>query len=138
MQRDLVISSQLININKVRFFLEEVFNESHLDKVLFNRIFLGLSEAVNNSIVHGNRLNTEKHVCIQITLNESQILIVVEDEGDGFCADDVGDPTFQKNLKKENGRGIFLLRQIADEVDYLEGGRKVLIKYFLANEHTIL
>lgn len=119
-------------MNKVRFFLEEIFRESSLNMRYFNRVFLGLSEAVNNSIVHGNCLDKEKHVFIKIAFAENQLSIIVKDQGDGFSFDCICDPTAIENLRKENGRGIFLLRQIADEVDYFDGGSKVLIKYSLA------
>lgn len=122
----------------MRFFLDDFFTEFRLNRNLFNRIFLGISEVVSNAIIHGNRLNTDKNVFIQLTLNENEIVVVVKDEGDGFCIKEVEDPTCSGNLKKEHGRGIFLVRQIADEVEYAEQGRKVLIKFFLANEHTIL
>lgn len=98
----------------------------------FNQVFLGLSEAVQNSIVHGNRMDADKNVFIHIDSNDSQINIEVEDEGVGFPVDCINDPTCFENLKKENGRGIFLIRQIADEVKYSDGGKKITIKYYLS------
>lgn len=129
MERDLVISSQLININKVRRFLDEIFRESCLNRNYFNRVFLGISEAVNNSIVHGNCLDKDKLVFIRVVLVDDQLQIEVKDEGDGFTIDCLADPTVAENLKKENGRGIFIMQNIADEVKYCDGGSKVLIKY---------
>ena len=131
MERDLVISSQLVNINKVRCFLEEIFAESRLNMNCFSRVFLGISEAVNNSIVHGNCLDKNKQVFIRVIYTEDNLHIEVKDEGDGFIAESIADPTTIENLKKENGRGIFILQQIADEVNYFDGGSKVLIKYTL-------
>lgn len=131
MERDLVISSQLININEVRSFLDEIFAESGLNKNYFNKVFLGICEAVNNSIVHGNCLNKEKQVFIRVVYSEYQLQIEVKDEGEGFIIDSIADPTARENLKKESGRGIFILQQIADEVEFCDGGSKVLIKYIL-------
>ena len=131
MERDLVISSQLININKVRFFLDEFFTESCLKRSYFNRVLLGISEAVNNSIVHGNRQDVTKYVFLCIKYFDNKLFIEVKDEGKGFNIECINDPTCWDNLKKENGRGIFLLRGTADEVRYYDGGRTVLIKYNL-------
>lgn len=131
MERDLVISSQLINNNKVRYFLDEFFAESCLNRSYFNRVFLGISEAVNNSIVHGNSLDARKNVFICIKYFDKKLFVEVKDEGDGFVVDCISDPTCMDNMKKENGRGIFLLREMADEVRYYDGGRTVLIKYNL-------
>lgn len=131
MERELVISSQLINLNKVRHFLDEFFKESCLNKNNFNRVLLGISEAVNNSIVHGNGLAAEKNVYLGIKYVDNKLLIEVKDEGSGFDAECINDPTCVENIRKESGRGIFLLRCMADEVIYFDGGRSVFIKYNL-------
>jgi len=129
LERDLVISSQLVNINKVRQFLDEIFNESCLNRNYFNRVFLGISEAVNNSIVHGNCLDKEKQVFIRVIFEDSQLHVEIKDEGIGFILEGIDNPTENRNLKKENGRGIFIMQNIADKVEYYDGGSKVLIKY---------
>ena len=129
MERDLVISSQLINIDKVRRFLDEIFSESCLNRNYFNRVFLGISEAVNNSIVHGNCLDKDKQVFIRVVFKDDQLHIEIKDEGVGFTIEGLADPTASDNLKKESGRGIFIIQNIADEVEYCDGGSKVLIKY---------
>ena len=127
----LVISSSLSNIGKVRMFLEEIFTESNLNLSYFNPVFLGLSEALTNSIVHGNKLNSSKNVSIEVNCLNEELFIEITDEGDGFHIECLKDPTCLENLKKENGRGIFLIRHYADEVDYFYGGRKVRIKFNL-------
>ncbi len=111
--------------------MEEIFTESRLNMNYFNRVFLGISEAVSNSIVHGNCLDKSKRVFIRVVYTENKLHIEIKDEGDGFIAESIADPTTIENLKKENGRGIFILQQIADEVNYFDGGSKVLIKYTL-------
>lgn len=105
--------------------------ESGLDKGYFNRVLLGLSEAVNNSIVHGNKLNVDKLVHIHILVSDNNLSIQIIDEGNGFEISCINDPTCFENIKKERGRGIFLIRQMADDIRYYDGGRKVMIKYNL-------
>ena len=131
MQRELIIPSKLICINDVRQFLEDIFTDSHLKREYFNRVFLGLSEAVNNSIVHGNRSDSEKKVFLKSFYSDGELVFEVKDEGEGFLVDCIEDPTSFNNLKKENGRGIFLIREIADEIVFSEGGRSVLIRFNL-------
>lgn len=127
----MVISSSLINISKVRLFLEEIFVESCLNQSYFNRIFLGLSEALTNSIVHGNRQCSTKNVSIEVFLLQNELVIEITDEGEGFSLDSLPDPTCLENIKNENGRGIFLIRHYADDLSFLEGGRRVRMKYKL-------
>lgn len=129
MQRELVISSELENIEKVRLFLSEIFFEAEIDFRYFNQVLLGICEAVNNSIIHGNNFNREKEVIIRIYFSEGSLVVEVKDEGAGFNLENLEDPTHAENLKKENGRGIYLMRNVADNIQYFDGGRCVSIKY---------
>jgi serine/threonine-protein kinase RsbW len=131
LERLLVISSSMNNLEKVRRFLEEVYSESNLNRASFNRVFLGLSEALTNSIVHGNKFNVLKNISIEVSFLNDELFIEITDEGEGFLVECLKDPTCSENLKKESGRGIFLIRHFADELEYFEGGRKVRIKYNL-------
>lgn len=132
MKRDIVISSQLTSINDLRYFLESVFNESNLKMELFNRVFLGLSEAVNNSIVHGNKFDQSKTVKVIVNISDTKLFLEIHDEGDGFSSSCIEDPTCLENLRRESGRGIFLMHHLADGVTFFEGGRKVLISFKLS------
>lgn len=108
-------------------FLKDVYNDFSLNMISFNHVFLGLSEAVNNAILHGNKLNPEKKVIIKTILLGNQMHIDVEDDGDGFCDTILFDPTLPENIKCENGRGIFIIHHLADEVSFKENGRKLHI-----------
>ena len=129
MEKVLVISSQLTEINEVRNFIEKSFNEFSLNKAYFNHIFIGISEAVNNAILHGNKLNSKKNVFIRLNFMVNQLRIEIEDEGDGFYDTVLFDPTNPESIKLEHGRGIFILRQIADELTFKDGGKKVIILF---------
>lgn len=131
MERFLIISSQLVRIKEVRNFLEKFYSDYGITINSFNKVFLGLREAVNNAIIHGNRLNADKKVFIKIQLFNNQIWIEVEDEGEGFCPDVLPDPTSPDRIKLENGRGIFLMKFIANELVFKKGGKKVQIKFKL-------
>lgn len=131
MERFLIISSQLVRIKEVRNFLEKFYSDYGIAITSFNKVFLGLSEAVNNAIIHGNKLNAEKKVFIKVQLLSNQIWMEVEDEGEGFCTDILPDPTTPDKIKLENGRGIFLMKFIANELVFKNGGKKVQIKFNL-------
>ena len=73
MERKLIIPSRLIYINDVKHFLDEIFTESNLDRECFNRVFLGLSEAVSNSIIHGNRSDVSKNVFVNGYFTEGKL-----------------------------------------------------------------
>ncbi|MEI8112139.1 MAG: ATP-binding protein [Bacteroidia bacterium] len=129
MERSIEIPSKLSSINDVRFFSEKLFSDLNIRIEIFNHVFLALSEAVSNSIVHGNLHDDSKKIYIKACLEQNSLVFEVLDEGQGFSLDLIEDPTWVNSLKNEKGRGIFLIRQIADEVMYLEGGRKVRISF---------
>ena len=129
MERALVISSKLKNINKVRDCLQEVYHKYGLNMNSFNRVFLGISEAVNKAIVHGNQLNPEKKVFIKMNLSGNQFKFEVEDEGEGFSDNNLTDPTIAENRRHEHGRGVYIIRQLAGGLFFEDKGRKVIIQF---------
>jgi serine/threonine-protein kinase RsbW len=131
LERELIIASELKELNNLRLFLDQIFTDTDLNREYFNRVFLGLSEAVSNSIIHGNKNDSSKKVFISFLYGENKLVIIVRDEGSGFSLNNVDDPTKPGNLKKENGRGIFLIQQIADEVYFYDGGNEIQILYSL-------
>lgn len=102
-----------------------------LDDATTNKIALSLEEAVINAIRHGNESNPDKKVMIGLVLDMNRLYIRVTDEGPGFDLDSVPDPTIDKNLEADHGRGILLMRTYADEVVYSKAGNSVKLGYFL-------
>lgn len=107
----------------------ESFLTRHVDdEDLVYRAMLLLSEAATNAMKHGNRFDPEKMVRIEMSLEDNEVRIRVCDEGVGFEADKARDPLEQENLFHTSGRGIFLIREMANEVAYEDGGRCVTIR----------
>ena len=134
MHRSFVISSDKKNLETLRIAFSEVFFECGIDSRHFNRVFLAASEAVCNSIVHGNQLDSNKKVYVDITFSSSTLQIFVMDEGNGFGYFDIKDPTLIENIKHESGRGIYVMKNVADEVVFEQSGKKVLIKFEFKDE----
>ena len=92
-------------------------------------IELALREALSNAIRHGCRCDRTKFVECRVTYESTgDLLIVVRDPGRGFDADDVPSPLDAVNLRKPNGRGIFLIRHLMDEVRFADGGREIRMR----------
>jgi serine/threonine-protein kinase RsbW len=117
------------NINLIEIFIEELKGEFSLSIELEANMLVALSEAVNNAIFHGNRADPGKRVHFHMEKNNNEFLFVIEDEGSGFNPADIRDPTAPENLDKPSGRGIFLMRNLADRVEFDKGGKKVLITF---------
>jgi serine/threonine-protein kinase RsbW len=112
------------NISRVESFLKKVNKSIHLDEIQFHKLMVSLTEAVNNAMIHGNRSDSKKKVLLKCEHLPGWLLLIVEDEGRGFKVDNVANPLKKKNLLKESGRGIFLMRTLMDKVEFqqTEGG----------------
>lgn len=92
-------------------------------------ILISLTEAVNNAIIHGNKHDMSKEVEIEWCKTKKGISITVRDQGHGFNPQAVPDPTHEERLHCCGGRGVFLMKQLADDVHYLNNGNTVEIHF---------
>ena len=98
---------------------------------LYGNILIAITEAVNNAIIHGNQSLIEKKTSVNYKISETELIFNVTDEGIGFDFNNIPDPTDPKNLEKPQGRGIFLMRHLADKIEFFEPGNSVQIKFDL-------
>jgi serine/threonine-protein kinase RsbW len=124
----LAIKSDIKELGKVEIFLRKIFKKEELPEVCFNKVLLCISEAVINSIEHGNKNDTDKNVDIQIDCGNGNICIEVHDEGEGFDFELVEDPTLKNNIRKETGRGIHIMKSLCSKVEFRNQGKSVEIK----------
>lgn len=90
---------------------------------------LALDEALANAIRHGCMDDPTKQVqCIVTTDGAGDVVIAVRDPGPGFEPAAVPNPLEGENVFKGSGRGVFLINQLMDEVDFADGGREVQMK----------
>ena len=100
-------------------------------------IELALREALVNAIVHGNQNDPSKRIYFHCRCKSNgDVSITVEDEGNGFEHDTIADPTSPDNLLRTNGRGIYLIRTLMDEVDFTQGGSVVHMRKRASGSNT--
>ncbi len=127
----LIIQSEVANISLVERLIDDISIKYQLHDDVYGKILLAVVEGVNNAIVHGNKLDSLKLVSIQYIVNEEFIEFVIMDEGQGFDLNTIPDPTKPENIEKTHGRGVFLMNHLADEIQFLDGGNKVSMKFNL-------
>jgi serine/threonine-protein kinase RsbW len=127
MEKLLEIPSKLENLSYIEKLIDEISDEFTLNTDMYGRILVATIEAVNNSIIHGNKLSPDKKVVIKINKIKNKLHINVSDEGNGFDYSHLPDPTAPENIENIHGRGIFLMRNLADEVNFYENGKTVEI-----------
>lgn len=121
----LSLNSTYEDSEKVPDFVTDIQKKSQLEDDTTGNLMLLLSEAVTNAIVHGNKLDKSKKVEVEVHINSDKIISTVKDHGKGFNPQATNNPLKEENLLKDSGRGIFLIREISDSLDYLEDGTKI-------------
>jgi len=127
MEKSIDIQSNIRNICEIEYFLKRIFNTLHFSRKKYCKMYLSVNEAVTNAIIHGNHSDNSKNVHVDFIENELQYIIKITDEGKGFDYKNLKDPTSEKNLYKESGRGVFIMNQYADLVIYNEKGNTVTL-----------
>jgi len=127
----LVINSDIQKISEVEKLIDKVCEDLHINEEIYGNILIAVTEAVNNAILHGNKEQINKKVTITVTQenNQTHIVFTVEDEGEGFDFTKLPDPTAIENLEKPDGRGIFLMKNLSDKVEFFNNGSKVSITF---------
>ena len=119
------------NIRMIESFIDNAKEKFQLEDDIYGNIMIAVTEAVNNAIKHGNASNKEKNVHLSLSLNEGVIQFEVKDEGAGFDYKNLPDPTAPENLEKPGGRGIFLMKNLSDEVIFKDEGRVVELNFYI-------
>jgi serine/threonine-protein kinase RsbW len=112
------IISQLEKLHCADTLTDKVAKAVGLNRDMKDNLAIAVTEAVGNAIVHGNHQDPGKSVSIEFSYNDKQIEVTIRDEGTGFDLRSIENPLLPENLLKENGRGIFILSELMDKVDY--------------------
>jgi len=127
----LSINSDINNISHVEKLIDNVCEDLNISDDIYGNILIAVTEAVNNAIIHGNKNNSNLCVSINTTeeKNKTEIVFSITDEGVGFDFNNLPDPTSPENIEKPDGRGIFLMKNLSDNVDFFNNGSKVSITF---------
>ncbi len=111
----------------VKGILEDIFQ----DRDALFLMELAVCEAVANSIKHAHARRAEDIVEVEVELNESEVIIEVKDEGRKSNPEFLDNSRFQETCDlesiKEGGRGIPIIKQVMDQVDYYSTCQKNIL-----------
>ncbi|MBK9254555.1 MAG: ATP-binding protein [Saprospiraceae bacterium] len=130
----LTITSNPNNILEVESYLKKLDLDTHLNPDKYADILISLTEAVNNAIIHGNKRDESKLVHIDLEENDLGVAFCVTDEGGGFNPSGIPDPTCQENLECCGGRGVHIMKALADDISFKNCGRSVVMFFNLQKE----
>ncbi len=131
---DFVIPSDLTYVIGINYHISSLLKEfGYPPQDTRVNIPLACDEAITNAIVHGNGSDADKKVSIHIYVSQNRFRIRVRDEGEGFDLSEVSNPTQGEALMRSSGRGVYLMRNIMDLVEFKDGGRVVELEKRNAN-----
>lgn len=117
------------NIQQVTQLVDRVSQQYKLSEEKHTNLLISLTEAVNNAIIHGNGMDKSKTVEIEMRKHGNRLCVSVKDQGKGFNPKDVPNPTCPEQICECGGRGVFLINELCDKVEYAENGSKVNMQF---------
>ncbi len=127
----MIIKSDIKNISLVENLIDDLVEKHEVNSDVYGKVLLAVVEGVNNAILHGNKSNKEKEVIIDYDLNPEKIQFNILDQGSGFNYHNLPDPTLPENVERVSGRGIFLMKHLADDLQFNEKGNEVRLTFIV-------
>ncbi len=112
------IQSSFEMVDLVQVVFESLSSQVGFEEDVSHWMSVAIRESVTNAVRHGNKLDSEKRVIIRFEVDDNELSVSVEDEGEGFDPGDIPDPLAEENLLRASGRGIFFMKNFMDEVTY--------------------
>ena len=125
----LQLPSKQESITLLENLIEEIADKHNISEDTFANMMTTLSEATINAIVHGNKLDPGKKVIINAEIENRRIVWTVTDEGEGFDYNNLADPTAPENLENLTGRGVFIMKHLADQCIFNTKGNEVELHF---------
>ena len=125
----ITINSDIEKLKVVETLVDTLSKKLGVSDEVYGKILISTVEAVNNAILHGNKGDRNKMVTVIISADGNVLDITVTDEGEGFEYSNLPDPTDPKNIENLHGRGVFLMRRLADAIEYNGSGNEVKMRF---------
>ena len=125
------IPSLIDNIKVIESFIDNARDKFEINDDIYGNIMISVTECVSNAIIHGNNKDKSKMVHLELMMEDDLLKFVISDEGDGFDANNLNDPTAPENIDKPGGRGIFLIKHLTDEFKFEDGGKRATLSFYL-------
>jgi serine/threonine-protein kinase RsbW len=127
----LQLPSKQESITLLENLIEEIADKHKVSEDTFANMMTCLSEVTINAIVHGNKLDPAKKVIINADVEGRRIIWTVTDEGEGFDYNNLADPTAPENLENLTGRGVYIIKHLADQCIFNSKGNEVELHFKL-------
>ncbi|HEX8378000.1 MAG TPA: ATP-binding protein [Pedobacter sp.] len=126
----LQLPSKVDSITSVENFVDTLKEEYNIGDDTYANMLTCLSEATINAIIHGNKQDESKKVYINLEVHSGKRLqFTIADEGEGFDYNRLPDPTAPENIENLTGRGVFIIKHLADQCIFNLKGNEVELHF---------
>jgi len=125
----LQLPSRYESITELENLIEEIADKHQISDDTFANMMTCLNEIAINAIVHGNKLDPNKKVIVNAEVDNRRVIWTITDEGEGFDYTHLPDPTAPENLENLTGRGVFIVKQLADQCIFNATGNEVELHF---------
>lgn len=131
------IGASIEELSKIESAIESLFESGKLTEVNYGNVIVASTEACLNAINHGAKNDSNQRVLFDLEIDEKEITIVVTGKGAGFDYMNLPDPTDPANIEKGSGRGIFIIKNLSDSLEFENNGAKVTMKFLLSEPVSV-
>lgn len=114
----LTIGSRLELLSMVHALIEGLGRQFSLADDWIQSVQIAVIEAGTNAIQHGNVFAEDKSVTFDFRMGDDDLVVEVDDYGKGFDPARLVDPTLPSALLNPHGRGVYLMRELMDVVEF--------------------
>jgi serine/threonine-protein kinase RsbW len=125
----LQLPSKPESITLLENLIEQIADKHNVSEDTFANMMTCLNEIAINAIVHGNKLDESKKVIVNAEVDSKRVVWTITDEGEGFDYDHLPDPTAVENLENLTGRGVYIVKQLADQCVFNAKGNEVELHF---------
>jgi len=117
------------SIAQLENLIENIADRYGISEDTFANMMTCLNEALINAMKHGNKMDPNKKVIINAEVEPKRIVWTITDEGEGFDYTHLPDPTAPENLENLTGRGIFIIKHLADQCIFNTTGNEIELHF---------
>jgi serine/threonine-protein kinase RsbW len=125
----LQLPSKPESITLLENLIEQIADKHQVSEDTFANMMTCLNEIAINAIVHGNKLDETKKVIVNAEVDAKKVIWTITDEGPGFDYEHLPDPTAAENIENLTGRGVFIVKQLADQCVFNSTGNEVELHF---------
>ncbi len=115
---EIAFPSSIKYLEEVERITTKIASELQFKESVRDDLSIAVTELFNNALHHGNKGDATKKIVVTFKIQNKALSITVKDEGEGFEPEKLRDPLLPENIYDVSGRGIYLVKQLVDDLKF--------------------